>query len=710
MMSFIEEYVIDVKDKSSKIPKPEKNLVTSLLTVLPYLEGQERKELMQEINSIVDPVYTNQILNSKNPLLDNICDDLDGEITLGNIFVGDYLAGKCKIKINDLIQSALIAAPNKGKTRLLFTLIREIIRLNEASENKISIISLDRKKDFRNAGPEYVVLSLDDLGINFFDPPPGCEPRKWLSEISQLLMSRWGFYYRSRNYFLSVANNLYESKQKPPTLLEIGESMKEEYATSRRSSPRKLEVVEVNLDRIENTITEFGRCIATRKTFSLYEFIDSGIPLVIEADVSNDCFGLLLGWLLLYIYRYRKANDLRGNLSEGGTVVICDEAYLLWEIARDYSESRRELGADFVSTAPLFIRDFRTAIVAASQRPLSADFMATTNLKIVGYCGDYDDAKYLASSLGDPDLVDMIPKLKPRQYIVKIGDKKPALLQTTDYELQKVDDAELKERMKPFVEYIHEFCKEEEPDEQTVETSKHVKISDDAKKILFDVLAFPESTISTRYSRLNFKGRRAQQVVEEILNSKYADLVVESIEGSKAAKYLVLTQQAIDWMRSQGKDVTQIQHIGRVSAAHALYQNIIQVYLKKSGWNVFHDYFIKNKCVDVYAEKYGQKTAYEIALNYIVDTERVVSSLAEVDEYIFLCKDMAIANTIRSQITIQNSKIKYFVASQYLTGLKKDILDYYSYNTQNNSNNEKKQNSTSSDGEQQENRSNNQLG
>lgn len=643
-----------------------------------------------------------QKIKTKTPFLP-ILEDTKGSIRLGRFIQGETKFGDCKIEINDLIQTAIIAAPNKGKTRLIFTLIKEILRLNE-DKNKTSVIFLDRKQDGRRAGKEFVVLSLEDIFINIFDPPPGCEPRKWMSDVCQLLMSVWQYFQRSRNALLKASYNLYEIKQRPPTILEVYEVLKEEDANSRRTSNRKLEINEVNEDRLENSILEFGKCFTRRKTFPLYEFLDSGIPLVIEADVSNDSFSLILGWLLLYIYRYRKSNNMRGNVSENGAVLVCDEAFLLWEKAREWSESRRELGADFISTAPLFIRDFKTAIVAASQSVLSSDYMAATNLKIIGYCANYDDAKYLANSLGDPDLTEIILRLGVGQFIIKIGDKKPALLQTEDYPLETVDNSQLKERMKIFVDYIEERTREIQ-EERTEEPKETARLSRDAKNLLVDALTYPESTISARYSRLGLKGAKAQDVVEEILDAKYADLVFEPIESFKAAKYLVLTQQAIDWLRSQDLNVSQVQHIGRVGPVHSLYQNILQVYLRRSGWKVTHDYQVGEKFVDVYAEKTGRKSAFEICINEAVNVARVVSSLDLVDEYIFLCRDIVTANAVRSQVNIQNSKIKYFVANQYITALKSSVSNYYSYKNENSQDTQNKQNSGSFTSEQPENRS-----
>ncbi|MEM3143160.1 MAG: hypothetical protein QXW91_00825 [Candidatus Nitrosotenuis sp.] len=701
----IEDRVERFKDMASKIPRFQKDALSSLFEILPYLEGQELDEMVQDINYMIEPQYVKQILSSKNPVLPDITDDIDGNLYLGKIMVGDTPTGACLVGLNDLIQTAIVAAPGKGKTKLIFTLIRAILKMNEKLRDKISVVMIDKKRDGRRAGRDFVVLDLDYLGLNFFKAPPNCDQHKWISDMSQLLMSRWGWYFRSRNYFMSRVNNLYEAKGKPPTLLEVCELINEELVTGNRISSRKLEVVETNLDRMENTLSEFGPCLSKRETFPLWEFLDSGIPLIIEADISDDSFALLLGWLLLYIYRYRKSNDMRGNVSEGGTIIIADEAFRLWEPSSLYSDSRRELGADFIATAGLYLRDFRTAIVAASQKPLSSDYMASVNLKIVGYCGDYEDALYLANGLGDPDLVKVILKLKPHQFLVKIGDKKPALIQTDDYPLQNVDDEELEQRMKPFIEYVKNYCKEKDED-QKEEKKETVRLSRDAKNLLVDVLTYPESPISARYFRLGFKGRRAQKVVEEVLVSKYAELVVEQIEGVKAAKYLVLTQQAIDWLKSQEMDVSQIQHIGRVGPVHDLYQNILQVFLRKCGYSVMHDVQVGQKFVDVLAEKNGRKSVYEIAVSDAVSEDRVYSALESVNEYIFICRDFIVLNSIRAQIKIQNEKIRYFVASQYLNSLKKHILDYYTNNTENNQNTQNNQNSDSFNGEKEENRRN----
>jgi hypothetical protein len=141
-----------------------------------------------------------------------------------------------------------------------------------------------------------------------------------------------------------------------------------------------------------------------------------------------------------------------------------------------------------------------------------------------------------------------------------------------------------------------------------------------------------------------------------------------------------------------------------VGPVHDLYQNILQVFLRRCGYTVAHDVQVGRKFVDVLAEKDGRKTVYEIAVSDAVSEDRVYSALESVDEYLFICRDMIVLNSIRSQIKIQNDKIRYFVASQYLSSLKKHILDYYTNNTENNQNTQNNQNSDSVNGEKEESR------
>ncbi len=630
------------------------------------------------------------------------------EKSVGSLRIGKYMQGgetfsDCLLEGDQLIQTVIVGSPNRGKTKLMFGICKQIDLLNQnrSMEKRIGIISFDNKRqDFRNLDIPMVVLRIpQDISINILEPPPGCDTRRWFSEISQLLMSIWGVYFASRNFLLHIINDLYTAKNRIPTLLEVYETIKDLQETQKRFSPRRLDIQDVNLDRLQNALMEFGESFTKRKSFPFWEFIKNRIHLIIESDLSNDSYAQLVGWALLYTYRFNKSNNIRGNISNGGTLFMIDEASTLWEISRDFSESRRELGANFVSQSPLYVRDFSIAICSASQRPLSPDYLGASNLKIVSYLGDYNDAHYIASSLGDPELVEVIARLGIGEWIIKIGDQQPALLKTEDYPTGRISDEELEQRMQPFLEYVRNYCKEPEETEEVKEQKQHEKLSQEAKSMILHVYEHPLTKLTNRYEDLKLTGAKAQQIIGELREKGYAETIQEAIDNPHKSTYLVLKQPALEWLKSQGKDVSYLLRIGRVSFTHAFYAMVLSRTLRNLGLKVINEQSVGNKFVDVYAEnKEGKKVAYEIAISPSVDASRVKSALEIVDEYIFLCKDMLIINSIENQLKeLTSDKIKYYIASNYILDLKKAVLDYYRENKQNNENKQENNDSTSNE-------------
>ncbi len=693
----------DIYRESEKYnAKIDLQMVRQLITAYTLSSAQLKPKYLNMLKMMFDRI-THIALKTDKPFL-KIPEKSVGSLQIGKFMQGGETFTECLLEPDQLIQTVIVGSPNRGKTKLMFGICKQIDLLNQrrSPEKRIGILCFDNKRqDFRNLDIPMVALRIPhDISINILEPPPECDTRRWFSEISQLLMSIWGIYFASRNFLLSVINDLYESKSKIPTLLEVYEAIKDKQETQKRFSPRRLDIQDVNLDRLQNALMEFGASFATkRKSFPFWEFIKNRIHLVIESDLSNDSYALLVGWALLYAYRYNKSNNIRGNISNGGILFVIDEAYTLWEASRDFSESRRELGANFVSQSPLYVRDFSIAICAASQRPLSPDYMGASNLKIVSYLGDYNDARYIASSLGDPELVEVIARLGIGEWIVKIGDQQPALLKTEDYPTGRISDEELEQRMQPFLEYVKNYCSEPEETEEVKEQKQHEKLSPEAKAMIMHVYDHPLTKLTNRYEDLKLTGAKAQQIITELKEKGYAETIQEAIDNPHKSTYLILKEPALTWLKSQGKDVSYLLRIGRVSFTHAFYAMVLSRTLRNLGWKVTNEQSVGNKFVDVYAENKDKKIAYEIAISPSVDAARVKSALDMVDEYIFLCKDMLIINSIENQLKeLVSDKIKYYIASNYILDLKKAVLDHYTQNNQNNEN--KPENGDSSSNEE----------
>jgi hypothetical protein len=346
---------------------------------------------------------------------------------------------------------------------------------------------------------------------------------------------------------------------------------------------------------------------------------------------------------------------------------------------KGYSTERKELGPDYISRAPLELRDFRCGILAGSQRPLHSDFQAAVHLRAVGCSSDYKDSQLYANLLGDPKLLKYIMKLKRGEFLIKNGDKEFALVKIPLVPFRngkRMTDGELEPLMRETKQTILEYCREHEPKKEKVQT-----ISDTVKAFLRDIWAFPDSQLKDRYERLRLKDSAQQAALSEILFSKCVAMVRDNLHSKKQSKYLVATQKGIEWLRSDGKDTSDIENQGGMGHYHSLYQTTLLVRLRAKGLQAEKEKFVAEKKVDVVS---GQ-ICYEIAVSGDVDVFRVLSALnsGEVDEYWFLCQSAIILQSIKQRIP--DPKVKTAIASDFLQGL----LRSNNYSNQNNPNNPK---------------------
>lgn len=295
-----------------------------------------------------------------------------------------------------------------------------------------------------------------------------------------------------------------------------------------------------------------------------------------------------------------------------------------------------------------------------------------------GYISDYDQARRIAAILGNPKLIEIMPKLGPGDWILKVGDQMPFLLHTEDVKFDRISDEDLAKEMKPYLDYIFEVCKDDEPKQTTEERAFYPRLLDSAKTILQDVLAHPDIGIVTRYKDLKIGGNEQGRARDQLLRLGYCELVEQQIFGSHPSRFLCLTKLGWERLRNDGFDVTDAIHRGNQTPLHSLVQRILVYYLKKLRFNVLHDHPLAEKEVDVYAEGNNKKVAYEVAANPFLDLERVASALGLVDSFVFVCASQTIADQIENQVRgLGSNKFEYHLIADLLQKLRKQVRDYY---------------------------------
>ena len=123
------EFINDVKEKISKTPNFERDSVESLLELLPYLDKNERRLTIEDINSLVEPAYISHTMNCKNPALNFPSEEEsrgDGFV-LGEVCAGDQVLYPFELTRTNLTESIFgVGRSGAGKSTFLVHFIDQI--------------------------------------------------------------------------------------------------------------------------------------------------------------------------------------------------------------------------------------------------------------------------------------------------------------------------------------------------------------------------------------------------------------------------------------------------------------------------------------------------------------------------------------------------------------------------------------------------------
>jgi hypothetical protein len=177
--------------------------------------------------------------------------------------------------------------------------------------------------------------------------------------------------------------------------------------------------------------------------------------------------------------------------------------------------------------------------------------------------------------------------------------------------------------------------------------------------------------MQSRTLYLKTRSETAKKVVQELLDAGY--VTEESFAtGGHSKIYYVPLQPAVDWLRSQGMDVSKINFVGNQTGLHRLLEILISAGLQRSRAQVKHDVPIGKKIVDVLCEN----TAYEICTSAKVDAVRVIDALQNgVTKFIFICLSDSILESISKQLP-SDDRIEFRLATVFVEKLLTNTGDY----------------------------------
>lgn len=621
-----------------------------------------------------------------------------GDIVIGTLVQGPYEYGTMMLPVDSFTHTCCLGANGTGKSTLEWNITKQLV------ERRCNTITFDRKKDMRNLLNviQLVILDANDLRINIFDPPDvKINPRTWISKVCDLF-TIFGIYYSSRNFIKEFVINLYDETKEIPTIFDVFNEIKNKNERGQTRGNYK----EASLNKIENVVDELADCFSCKKSFPFSQLLHTN--LVIEVDgLSSQSERFLLAYLLLASLESQKVNSVRGNpsLDKDSIFFFAGEAASIWAPQLDFSERTREMSYDIIQEIPLIARDFKICLFFSSQRPLSENVMANTKTKIVSSLPEAKDAWYISNSFGVDPLI--FQDLSVGEFIVKNDNREPFLIRTEKIEREILNNEQVAEYKRPFVELILQNCTpitKQKPQEN----DRTLRLNNDAKNLLVSVTGYPSLTVTQRYDNLSLKGKYAQEIKAFLKNQKLVEEVFLAVGSSKQSTFLVPTQRAIDYLKSNGVNTEFYKHIGKTSSLHQLIQAMLIEFFTRDNCIVRNDYQIAEKFVDVFIEKDNTRAVFEVAVNPSIDVERVKSSLGRIDYFVVVAADVMTLNRMEQSLKqLSSGKIKFYLASNLLAALKKRVLDYNTLNIVEQLNTKNNRITRFTDVEQEKNRSKN---
>ncbi|MGB9760379.1 MAG: ATP-binding protein, partial [Thermoproteota archaeon] len=541
MDEFESEWIEQTREIASRLaPNIDKDFVEKLLFVY-ALENDDKQEVKQEIDSLID-TFSYELFFSKKPILE--CpskEEADDEVKIGKIMQGEKILWDFGLSREELNQHVLITGRSGcGKTTLIMQIIQELLRI------RIPFLVIDYKIDYRHlvkTYPQLIVINWKDLRINPLEPPPEVSFDEWKQQFLNIFGHIEGIWHGSTQYLLEAIDKAYEEKKRTPKMEDVYKKVVEANETSRKMQ----EYASVVETRLYGMLSKLGAVINNEKTFIDVEKLLQ-MPVILELHgLGRDEATLIALWLFYWIYAYRRAKGIRGKLLH---VLIIDEAKRIFTASEQYSQTTTEYSgippADLICDE---IREYSEAIIASDQEPtkLSNSLKANTYTKITGFLGNGKDINDIAEAMDlNEEEREAITKLERGEWLVKLAGRytKPFLIKTEDFPLKKdVSDEELSKRMQPFLEKL-------KVKEKTIEAENKEKVflSEDAWRLLININNHPFLGIAGRTKALGLSPSRVERAKDELLKRNFAVQLEVSLSKRRPTSFLVLTSHGLSFL------------------------------------------------------------------------------------------------------------------------------------------------------------------
>jgi len=679
------EWIREVRENAGKLASHiDKDAMDRLLLIY-TLESDNKEEIKQEIDSLID-TFSDELLLSNKPVLEYPSRiEAEGEIEIGRIMQGDKTLHSFGLNLNELTRHVgIYGQTGHGKTSLLYSIMDQLIELN------IPFTYFDLKRDGRCLLRQHrnlIVIPWRELKWNPLRNPPGMSLKSYWQLYAEVCGHVWGIYHAGVNYILEYLDRMYEElKNGLPTLVDLYKLM----VVTQETTRKRLEYFDVMYNRVRALVSILGSVIDVQTGIKLEELLN--YPVVIELDqLRADEQNWIVEVMLTWIYAYRM---VQGHRSEKlRHCVIIDEAHRIFDVNKEFRETTREMGMPTINLFPTQFRDFGESLMVTSQEPskVTDSIHANTLVKIVGNLGSGKDVKAIseAMNLSDEEKA-RIPMLQRGEWLAKMSDRytKPFLVATPYHPADKdVTDEEVRQRMQPFLLKVMdevtkdrlELLKQGSTAPQLMEQETHeaiepsLTLSEDGWALLLDINSHPFRGLTGRYKGLNLSGRKANSAKNELVQKGLVVEVSVALGSNRPVKFLTLTNMAITALESIGHDVRLWKHtVGHMGFKHQLYSVLIAYTFREAGYQTFIEKNMgNNRRVDVLVLLGGEKVAIEVETGVGIDIDNKLKVLDEVDELIIVVDERRDVPWVREAVgDFPPGRVQVYHVIDYLRYLK----------------------------------------
>ncbi|GEM_PF-789316 len=520
-----------------------------------------------------------------------------GEYFLGRVIYPGLRAHPFRIQHAELLRHVFLLGPTgTGKSTMLLNLLLQFLR-----EGKPFMV-FDFKRSYRcllrsRKAKELAVFTIGQetapLGLNALQPPPGASVEEWVEALTDVIGIVFILLQGARNVLKEALLRAVHEKKEEATLRDALKIL-ESQLRSHRGKSRKYGWLESSARSLEELCKgSYGRVLNAPRGNPISALLDR--PVVFELEgLGMDQKRFFCLFFLQSILLLRKKQSLDREVFRHA--LVFDESHHVFP--------RPKPGVvDIPSILAREIREYGEAIIAATQQAdVSPSLIANSGFKIVMRC-DYPDDAFFAAKLMNLE-AKVFPKLPMGFSIVRMPVRfyTPFLLKSPKQPLKNkwVEDGQVQARWEELDDSLKPGA---------VSDSGPAFLSESETLLFSDVICYPLSPVTERYSRLRWNAKTGNSIQRKLVKDGLVKLVPVAVPGGRV-KILTLTVKGEERARSYGFEIPSGRYGG---VEHEYWKQELARRFREEGYAVELEYGIgSGKVVDLRAVLGGREVVVEV--------------------------------------------------------------------------------------------------